>query len=128
MVPAHFKGLLYGSANRWQSANAAAPPGQSDPFDPRAIWALWDAFDISTATMCVPRCPGAMPCRCTDRRRSGCLLLSSSSGVLSPKQRCSNKPGIDLGFDGMPSTLFPLYARSGTGSGSPGSAGRPRFR
>jgi hypothetical protein len=51
MVPAHFKGMLVGSANRWQSAAASIPPSSADPFDPRSVWKLWDSFRIEQAVM-----------------------------------------------------------------------------
>jgi len=45
MTPAHFKGMLFGNANRWQ------PGGTDDPFDPRSIWSLWASFGIERATL-----------------------------------------------------------------------------
>lgn len=48
-TPAHFKGMLFGSANRWQGP-FDVPLGTS-PFDPRAVWALWDRFGIDSAVM-----------------------------------------------------------------------------
>ena len=70
-----FKGMLVGSANRWQVASHPHAPNQSlvrqlttnqspeqpgsqlpgdtptDDFDPRALWALWDEFGIDKAAM-----------------------------------------------------------------------------
>lgn len=46
MEPAHFKGMLFANANRWQFGG-----GDADPFDPRALWALWKQFGIDRATM-----------------------------------------------------------------------------
>lgn len=46
MVPAHFKGMLFGNANRWQYGGSGP-----DPFDPRAIWALWHSFKIDQAKL-----------------------------------------------------------------------------
>lgn len=41
--------MLFGNANRWQGALDTVP--DNNPFDPRAIWTLWETFGISTATM-----------------------------------------------------------------------------
>ena len=53
MTPQHFRGMLFGNANRWQCALNEPVGGTSKdcPFDPRSIWSLWKTFDISEATM-----------------------------------------------------------------------------
>jgi len=49
MTPFHFRGMLVASSNRWQ--DNLLTPGDTSTFDPRAVWAMWDSFDISSATM-----------------------------------------------------------------------------
>jgi len=49
MTPFHFRGMLVASSNRWQ--DNLLTPGDTSTFDPRAVWALWDSFNISAATM-----------------------------------------------------------------------------
>eukprot|EP00755_Sulcionema_specki_P008006 Sspe_Gene.39757::Locus_19166_Transcript_1_1_Confidence_1.000_Length_3163::g.39757::m.39757 len=49
MTPFPYRGMLHASANRWQ-CGLTGPVG-SCPFDPRAVWMLWDSFAIHTATM-----------------------------------------------------------------------------
>ena len=48
MTPAHFKGMAFANANRWQGGFGA---GAADPFSPLAIWRLWDAFGIEKSVM-----------------------------------------------------------------------------
>eukprot|EP01062_Namystynia_karyoxenos_P039556 TRINITY_DN28723_c0_g6_i1.p1 TRINITY_DN28723_c0_g6~~TRINITY_DN28723_c0_g6_i1.p1 ORF type:complete len:1255 (+),score=349.79 TRINITY_DN28723_c0_g6_i1:72-3767(+) len=48
-TPHHFKGMLFASTNRWQCA--LNDPVGSCPYDPRAIWQLWEDFGIENATM-----------------------------------------------------------------------------
>ena len=48
-TPAHFKGMLVGSGNRWQESLSGPPDG--NPFDPRNLWKLWDSFGIEHAVM-----------------------------------------------------------------------------
>ncbi len=43
-----YRGMLVASSNRWQSA---LDPGESSPFDPTGLWALWADFGIAEATM-----------------------------------------------------------------------------
>ena len=51
MTAAHFKGMVFGNANRWQSG-ARGPTGVAeDPFSPLAIWRLWRQFRINEAVM-----------------------------------------------------------------------------
>merc|ERR1712085_19953 len=42
--------MLFASANRWQG-DLTPTRSMDDPFDPRAIWKLWNTFGISSATM-----------------------------------------------------------------------------
>jgi hypothetical protein len=51
MTPAHFKGMLFASGNRWQGDFTGAAAGVGDPFDPRSLWKLWHTFGISESTM-----------------------------------------------------------------------------
>jgi hypothetical protein len=54
MTPQHFRGMLFGNANRWQCALDEPVGGTSAdpcPFDPRAIWSLWKTFEIQRAVM-----------------------------------------------------------------------------
>eukprot|EP00927_Polykrikos_kofoidii_P061196 TRINITY_DN56063_c0_g1_i1.p1 TRINITY_DN56063_c0_g1~~TRINITY_DN56063_c0_g1_i1.p1 ORF type:complete len:1048 (-),score=123.99 TRINITY_DN56063_c0_g1_i1:122-3043(-) len=51
MTPFHFRGMLFGNANRWQDDLINSESTLENPFDPRSIWRLWDSFGISTATM-----------------------------------------------------------------------------
>ena len=48
MTPKHFHGMLFGNANRWQ-CSLDGPVGGC-PFDPRAVWRLWEDFGISNGT------------------------------------------------------------------------------
>lgn len=52
-TPFHFRGMLFASADRWQSKSMPGDSGsgEPDPFDPRGVWALWDSFGISDSTM-----------------------------------------------------------------------------
>ena len=49
MVPAHFKGMAFGNANRWQGPFDKT--GTESPFSPLAIWRLWDDFGIAKSVM-----------------------------------------------------------------------------
>lgn len=52
MTPAHFKGMVFGSANRWQGPFFDGEGGADDnPFSPLAIWELWDSFGIGESVM-----------------------------------------------------------------------------
>ena len=48
MTPAHFKGMAFGNANRWQGPFV---PGDKSPFSPLSLWRLWDTFRIKESTM-----------------------------------------------------------------------------
>ena len=49
-TPYHFKGMLFGESNRWQSGLDAETVA-SDPFVPVALWNLWKERDIASSTM-----------------------------------------------------------------------------
>ena len=51
MTPAHFKGMTFGNANRWQGPFVASGAADESPFSPLAIWRLWADFGIDTAVM-----------------------------------------------------------------------------
>ena len=48
MTPAHFKGMTFGSANRWQGPFV---PDDTSPFSPLSVWRLWDTFRITDSVM-----------------------------------------------------------------------------
>ena len=50
MTPYHFKGMLFGEANRWQSGQDASTV-LTDPFVPVALWRLWRDVDIASAAL-----------------------------------------------------------------------------
>ena len=51
MQPAHFKGMTFGNANRWQGPFVPNGDPSESPFSPLAIWQLWDDFHIDEAVM-----------------------------------------------------------------------------
>ena len=51
MTPAHFKGMTFANANRWQSGAGGPAAVDNDPFSPLAIWRLWESFGIQEAVM-----------------------------------------------------------------------------
>ena len=78
-TPAHFKGMLVGSGNRWQGSLDSPPDG--NPFDPRNLWKLWDSFQIQDAVMYgwwldKERGVGTIPVVASNSR---CVLYSSVS-------------------------------------------------
>lgn len=52
-IPAHFKGMTFGNANRWQGPFESDGKAAADvsPFSPLALWGLWDSFGIAQSTM-----------------------------------------------------------------------------
>jgi hypothetical protein len=50
MTPEHFKGMLFGSSNRWQGGQDPNTV-TTDPFVPVALWKLWKDFGISDASL-----------------------------------------------------------------------------
>ena len=73
MTRYHYRGMLVGSAFRYSA---------DGPFDPVALWALWDAFGIHEAEMVgwwedVERGPGAVPVRvCADADADAALKVT----------------------------------------------------
>jgi hypothetical protein len=49
-TPYHFKGMLFGSSNRWQSGQDPASV-LTDPFVPVALWRLWRDVRIEEAAL-----------------------------------------------------------------------------
>eukprot|EP00747_Dinoflagellata_sp_TGD_P078072 gnl/TRDRNA2_/TRDRNA2_159884_c2_seq1.p1 gnl/TRDRNA2_/TRDRNA2_159884_c2~~gnl/TRDRNA2_/TRDRNA2_159884_c2_seq1.p1 ORF type:complete len:516 (-),score=82.86 gnl/TRDRNA2_/TRDRNA2_159884_c2_seq1:57-1496(-) len=93
MTPFHFRGALFASANRWQD-NLGQFSGSSAPFDPRAIWNLWESFGISSSTMygwwladegiaALPVVPNSTEVKCTTflRKGHGALIVLANFGA-----------------------------------------------
>jgi len=62
-VPAHYKGFLHGSSNRWQDA---LTPGTTSPYTPTGLWNLQKKFGIQNSSMfgwwlAVEEGPSAIP-------------------------------------------------------------------
>ena len=51
MTPAHFKGMAFGNANRWQGPFTPGGGDGASPFSPLAVWRLWDSFRIHESVM-----------------------------------------------------------------------------